>query len=215
MATVSLWSNVAIAIQSALAAALTITGITKANPGVVTYTGTDPVNGDYVLLTVQGMHQLDGRVFRVANVNGAGNTFELEGENTTSYDTFTSGTLQIITFGTTLATATTLSASGGDFEFVDTTTIHQAIRTQIPGVAAPAVYSFENIWDVSDAGLVALKQASDLKATRAVRITFSNGQKVLFNGYIGATLLPVGAAQDKVVTPTVITMYGRPTTYAS
>jgi hypothetical protein len=215
MANVSLWSNVAVAIQSALAAAVTINSISKASTGVVGYTGTDPSNGDYILLTVQGMHQVDGRIFRVANVNGAGNTLELEGENTTNYDTFTSGTFEVITFGTTLATATSLSASGGDFEFVDTTTIHEAVRTQVPGVAAPAVYSFENIWDVADAGLVALKQASDLKAKRAVRITFANAQKVLFNGYVGATLLPVGSAQDKVITPTVITMHGRPTTYAT
>ena len=67
---------------------------------------TDPVNGDFVVLTVVGMHQVNGRVFRVANVNGAGNTFELEGENTTAYDTFTSGTAEVITFGTTAATFT-------------------------------------------------------------------------------------------------------------
>lgn len=89
------------------------------------------------------------------------------------------------------------------------------MRKQIPGVASPAVYSFESIWDVADAGLTALKVASDNKAQRAVRFTFSNGQKVYFTGYVGATLLPVGAAQDKVTTPIVVTMFGRPTTYSS
>lgn len=215
MANVSLWSKVAVAVQSALSAAQTISSITKANPGVVTYVGADPVNGDFILLTVQGMSQVDGRIFRVANVNAGSNTLELEGENTTSYDTFTSGSFEIVTFGTTISVLTGLSASGGDFEFIDITTIHDSVRKQIPGVAAPAVYSFEAVWDVADAGLVALKAASDNKAKRAVRFTFANSQKLLFTGYIGCTLLAVGSAQDKVTTPVQITMEGRPTTYAT
>lgn len=210
MANVSLWSNVGVAIQSALASPLTITAITKASPGVATSTAHGLSNGDYVLLDVQGMTEVSGRVFRVASV--AANTFALEGENTTNYGTFSSGTAKKITFGTTLATATGLSASGGDFEFIDTTTIHDPVRSQIPGVANAATYTFESIWDVADAGLVALKAASDIKAQLAVRFSFANGQKVVFVGYVGATLLPVGNAQDKVTTQVVITMFGRPTT---
>lgn len=212
---VTTWTNVAVAIESAAATALTITGITKASPGVVTYTGTDPSNGDYVKLSVQGMNQVDGRVFRVANVNGAGNTFELEGENTTSYNTFSSGTCQVLTFGTSLATATSLSASGGDFSFIDTTTIHDSVAKQVPGLASAATYTFESLWDVSDAGLIALKAASTAQAQKGIRFTFANGQKVVFNGYVGCTLLPTGSAQDKVTTPIVITMFGTATVYAS
>lgn len=215
MANISKWSNVAVAVQSALAAAITISGITKANPGVVSYTGTDPSNGDYVILTVQGMYQLDGRVVRVANVNGAGNTFELEGVDTTSFDTFSSGTFEVITFGTTLSTLTGLTASGGDFDFEDITTIHDSIRRQVPGLPNPSTYSFDSIWDVADAGLVALKTASDNQAKRAVRFTFANGQKMLLTGYIGATLLPTGSAQEVVKTAVVITADGKPTVYSS
>jgi hypothetical protein len=40
--------------------------ITKANPGVVGYTGTDPSNGD-MLLIVKGMADADYLVARVAN----------------------------------------------------------------------------------------------------------------------------------------------------
>ena len=49
----------------------------------------------------------------------------------------------------------------------------------------------------------------------AVRFTFANSQKVLFTGYVGATLLPVGNALDKVTTSVVVTMFGRPTVYAT
>lgn len=219
MATARKWSNVAIAMQSALATAVVITGITKANPGVVSYTdaGTsDPSNGNFVVLTVQGMHQLDGRVARVANVSGGGNTFELEGIDTTLFDTFTSGSFQVITFGTSITTATSLSSSGGDFGFIDTTTIHNNVRTQVPDLPAPASYTFDNIWDVSDAGLVAMKSASDAQAKRAFRFTFgTGGQIMVFSGYVGASLLPAGSAQQLVTTSTVITMHGTPTVYSS
>ena len=191
MANVSKWSNVAVAIQSALATAVPINSITKASPGVVGYTGADPTNGDYLAVTANGMFQVDSRVFRAANVNGAGNTFELEGENTTPYDTFTSGSFQVVTFGTSVTTLTGLQASGGDFDFIDVTTIHDNVRRQIPGISSPATFTFESLWDVSDAGLIALKQASDAQSKRAIRFTFSNGQKVVFLGYVGISLKPL------------------------
>ena len=215
MATVTRWSNVAVAIQSSLATAVTINSISKAATAAVAYTGTDPTTGDYLKLAVQGMYELDGRVVRAANVVGGSNTLDLEGIDSQAFNTFSSGTFEVITFGTTLSTLTGLNASGGDFDFIDTSTIHSAVKTQIPGSASPATYTFESIWDPADAGLIALKNASDTQALRAVRFTFGTGAKVVFSGYIGATLLPTGSAGDKVVTSVTITMFGRPTTYSS
>ena len=213
MANITKWSNVAVAVQSALAAADTVTGITKANPGVATAVAHGFLNGDYVVLTISGMHQLDSRVVRVANKTN--DTFELEGVDTTLFDTFSSGTAELITFGTTLATATSISASGGDFDFIDVTTIHDNVKKQIPGLANSATFTFENIWDVADAGLVALKSASDSQAKRAVRITFANSQKLVFTGYIGASLIPTGSAQEVVKTSVVVTMFGKPSVYSA
>lgn len=70
-----------------------ITGISKANPAVLTYSGTDNFsNGDRVLVTgVSGMGQVNNREFTVANVNTGANTFELSGVNSSAYDTYTSG----------------------------------------------------------------------------------------------------------------------------
>jgi len=70
-----------------------ITGITKANPAVVTYSGSDTyANGDMVDISgVVGMTEVNGRRFTVANVNTGANTFELSGVNSTSYTTYVSG----------------------------------------------------------------------------------------------------------------------------
>ena len=99
---------------------------------------------------------------------------------------------------------------------IDITTIHDNSKKEMPGLASASTYSFDNIWDVSDAGLIAMKYASDAQAKRAFKFTFgTGGQIMVFAGYVGATLLPAGSAQDKVTTGTTITMQGSPSYYAS
>lgn len=67
-----------------------ITGITQANPAVVTSAAHGFSNGDEVEInSVAGMTELNGRRFTVANV--AANTFQLENENSTSYTAYSSG----------------------------------------------------------------------------------------------------------------------------
>lgn len=67
----------------------TITGITQANPGVVTSNGHGLSNGDIVRITdVAGMTQLNGNYYTLANV--ATNTFELSGTDTSSYGSYSS-----------------------------------------------------------------------------------------------------------------------------
>ena len=214
MATAKKWSNVQIAMQSAIGATKTITGISLATTGVVTSTAHGLTNGTYVTFTVAGMRQMNDRTARIANV--AANTFELEGIDTTAFDAFTSGTCVAVTFGTNISTATSISSSGGGFDFIDTTTIHDNARTQMPGLPAATTFTFDNIWDVSDAGLLAMKTASDAQAKRAFRFTFgSGGQIMTFNGYVGANLLPGGQAQGLVTTPTTITMNSVPSYYSA
>lgn len=219
MANVYKWSGVAVAMQSALGADKTITAIAQGATATVTATH-DFSAGDYVVFDVLGMHQLNGRVFRVLSVSTTV-SFVIEGSgaaslDTTDFDAFTSGTCNKITFGNSIATATSMAASGGDFDFIDTTTIHSNVKTQIPGAANPLTYSFDNLWDAADAGQIAMKAASDAQAQRAFKFTFGTGGPIMvFNGYVGHVGAPTGSAQDKVVTPAVITAYGSPTYYAS
>lgn len=70
-----------------------ITGITAANPPVVTYSGSDTyANGDIVYITgVVGMTQVNDLEFTVANVNTGANTFELSGITGAGYTAYSSG----------------------------------------------------------------------------------------------------------------------------
>jgi hypothetical protein len=78
-----------------LEAAQTILGVTKANPAVVTVSGTGAFNdgADVFIENIVGMTELNDRTFLIANVTVAGpnTTFELVGEDSTNYTTYTSG----------------------------------------------------------------------------------------------------------------------------
>lgn len=214
MATAKVWKNVAVAVQSALSAAKTITAITKANPGVVSSTAHGYSNGDIVFLSISGMYQLNDKVVRVAGV--ATDSFQIEGVDTTLFDTFSSGTAEKITFGTSITTATNVTVSGGNFEFIDATTIHGNSKTQIPGLPEATSFQMDHIHDISDAGLLALKAATDTQSKRAFKFQWgTGGQIMLFAGYVGASLVPTGSGQQLVTTPSVITMNSTPTYYAS
>ncbi len=89
----------------------TITGITQANPGVVTATAHGYDNGDTIVITgVVGMTQVNNKRFKVANKNT--NDFELQdidgnNVNTTSFTAYTSGGIanRVYTLTTTYLTA--------------------------------------------------------------------------------------------------------------
>jgi hypothetical protein len=213
MANPQLWSGVSLSVQSALAATKTISAITKANPGVATSTSHGYTNGQEISLDILGMHQLDDRVIRVANV--AANTFELDGVDTTLMDTFASGTAALITFGLTVTTITGSTTSGGDFDRIDITTIHDTVRREIAGASTPITFSLESFWDPADTGLIGLKSASDVKGVRAIRFVFPSGYRFYTQGYVSCTMAPTGTAQGLVTTPVVITSNGRLTSYST
>lgn len=67
----------------------TITGITQANPGVVTSNGHGFSNGDKVLLeSVVGMTEVNAKQFTISGAST--NTFQLDGIDSTSYTTYSS-----------------------------------------------------------------------------------------------------------------------------
>lgn len=214
MSGVTIWKNVAVDMQSVIGSTVAISAITKADPAVVTATGHGLSNGDIIYAEALGMRQVNERAFRVSGVSG--DDFALEGIDSTAFDDFTSGTIQKVTLGTSITTATDINGSGGDFDFIDTTTIHDNTKTQVPGLPSAISYSMTHHWNISDAGQVAMKEASDAQARRVIKFTFGTGGKIMiFAGYCGFAGLPGGSAQDKVTTTGVFTLNGTPCYYAS
>ena len=211
--TINLWTKVGVKIQSQLAAADTVTAITKANPAVLSATAHGWNNGDLILLKITGMRQLDYRVARVANKTI--DTAELEGIDSTSYDTFVSGTAEVITFGTSCATLQDVNGSGGDAEPILIKTIHEDQDFELPGNRSPLVYTFGSLWDPSDAALVALNGFDNSKSPAAIAFEFANGGKLYFCAYPSASLAANGQSGAPVTTPVSLRVRNRLTAYAS
>ena len=91
-----------------LEATQNITAISSAATGVLTYSGADPSNGDWMYLDgIGGTTALNGRFVKVANVNAGANTFELNDLDGNAIDTTGMG---VYTSGGTMARVYTLSS---------------------------------------------------------------------------------------------------------
>lgn len=215
--TTTVWSKVGVDIQTALAASLTVSGISKANPAVLTYAigDTDPTNGDYFLIEATGMGQINNMVVRVAAVDPTSNTFECEGLDSTLFDTFLTATAKKITFGKSFSTMLDISASGGEPKFADNTDIHDDMDSEIPVGFSALKFSANNRFDPADTALLEAQGASRAKTTRCVLFRFSNGSKVGINAYISASLAPTGSKGAVVQTPVAFSALGFPSSWAT
>lgn len=211
--TVIPWNDVTVAMESAIAAAKTVTAITKADPAVATCATHGFADGAYVLILASGMSAVDRRVFRVNNPLAS--TFELEGEDATGYKTFRAGTAALLTMNATIDTITNVTRSGGDGQYEDASTIHGSNARQFPVGMSPLVYSFELMFDPANAGHIAMRKASALRARKAFEFTFQNGAKMVFAGYVTMSGAPQGAANSLAKTDVSISVEGLPTFYAS
>lgn len=213
MTTINIWSKVGVAVQTALATAKTITAITKASPAVVSSTAHGYTTGQEVKLSVSGMTELNNAVVKVTSATA--DTYSLDGVDSTLFGTFASGSGQLVTFGAQAATFQDVTASGGEATDIDVTTIHDDISKNIPGNKSALSYSFTSLWDTSDPALIELNKADSVKSTRAIKLTFQSGARVLFDCYPSVSMAPSGSAGAAVTTPVSFKLSGSVKAYAN
>lgn len=205
-------SGLKLFMESAIATAKTISGITKAAPGVVSSTAHGFVNNDIVMLEVQGMVELNGRPFKVVNI--AADSFQLAsvdgttGIDTTLYNTFSSGTAKKVTLGTSIPGVQEFSFSGGDIKTVDTTTVNDLVDTQIVVGATAQAADLIMQWDPSSPAQQAMIAAFQTRANKGFKVLWPDGAFVLWYGTVGYTGAPGGGKQGVTTSPAKITMLG-------
>lgn len=205
-------SGLKLYMESAIAAATTISAVTKAAPGVFSAAGHTFVNGDFVLLEVQGMVELNGIVGKV--VNQAAGTFQIAGPDgttgldTTLFSTFSSGTAKKITYGTTINGVQDFSFSGGDIKTTDTTTVSDTTDKQAVVGATAQAADMTMQWDPSSAAQQAMLAAFKTLANKGFRVVWPSGSQVTWYGTVGYTGAPGGGKQGVTVSPAKITMLG-------
>lgn len=197
--------------ESALAAPITITAATNAAPGVFTAANTF-VNGDLVLLKVNGMTEVNNRAYKVIAV--AAGTFQIAnigntaGLSTVGFGVFSSGTVEKVTLGTSITGVQDFSPSGGDPKYLSTTTVHDTTDKQIVVGANAITYALTMQWDPADAGQAAMQTAFDTAAPKVFQIKWPNGRIASFYGTVGFAGLPGGASQGVTTTSASIAPLG-------
>lgn len=208
-------SSLAMLMQSAIAAAKTITAATNADPGVFTSVAHGYADGDIILLEVDGMPELNQRLFQV--YAKATDTFQLEdvdgasGIDTTSLGTFLSGTAKKLTMGTSVVGVQDFNPSGGDPKMTDTTTVHDINDRQMVNGASAMSYGLTMQWDPANAGQQAMLAAYKAAASRGFKITWPNGRTCMFYGTVGFTGMPGGGKQAVTTTTCAVALEADPT----
>lgn len=198
--------------QSAINSKQTISGISKANPGVVTYAGTDPVNGNYAaLVDMFGMTELEDALVKVSAVDSVANTFAMEDQNTTGYGTFASGNMQIVTLATEIGDGTGFTINGFEQQFAEYNLLRDRITRKVPTNVSAGGIEIPMLWDPTDATAQAIRTAADQAAKTAFKVAFPDGLEMLFFGYIGASGMPrVDNNNSIIMTNISISMATRP-----
>lgn len=210
--TIHINSGLKLYMESAIAAAKTITGITKAAPGVITATAHGYANGDHVLLEIQGMVELNGLLVKVLNVTT--DTFQaagvdgVTGIDTTLFSTFTSGTAKKVTLGTTITGVQEFSFAGGDIKTVDTTTVNDTVDTQAVVGATAQSADMTMQWNPADAAQQAMITAFRTRANKGFKVVWPDGAFAMWYGTVGYTGAPGGGKQGVTTSPAKITMLG-------
>lgn len=176
-------TNVKVEVEQTLAVAVTITAITKANPGVATAAAHGYANGDVVKFTVTaGMVELDSQAVRLANITA--NTFELEGIDTTSFSTFTAGTAKKVSVWQTYASAQNISMPDVAPAKLDITTLIDSSKQYAYGLPDAPDGSISGLFNPGGTAESLLKAATKTNTALAFRVTFSGGQKTIFNANV-------------------------------
>lgn len=205
-------SGTRIYMQSVIGSAQVVSAITKANPGVVTYVGTDPSAGDYIAFTdMFGMTELEGALVKAENVVGGSNTFEMQDQNTSGYGTFTSGNMKVVTLGTEIGDGTGLTISGFEQQFAEYNLLRDRITRRVPTVVSGGNIEVPMLWDPTTAEAAAILTAADSGTRLGFKVLFPDGLEMLFFGYIGASGLPRIQSNNEIMQTSIsISMDSRP-----
>ena len=206
-------SGLKLYMESAIAAPVTITAITKAAPGVISATGHTFANGDTVLLEIQGMVELHGYLCKVVNVV-ASTSFQVAGVDgtagidTTLFSTFSSGTAKKVTLGTSIVGVQEFAFAGGEIKTTDTTTVNDTVDTQIVVGATAQSADMTMQWDPSAAAQQAMITAFKTRSNKGFKVLWPDGAFAMWYGTVGYTGAPGGGKQGVTTSPAKITMLG-------
>jgi len=172
-----------VSIQSALAAAVTATAVTQANPGVVTAAGHGLTTGDTIVWgEVSGMAELSYQAVRVTVTSV--DEFSMDGLDTTNYTAFVSGTFQQVTTFVPLSNSTSVSMPDAGQQKIDVSTLLDTSMQYDLGVPDSPEGSISGLFAPNILGVQEVRAAQRTNTARVLKLEWQNGALTLFNAFV-------------------------------
>lgn len=161
-------------VGTALAAALTVTAVSRASEAVVTATNTLTAGTWVMFGAVDGMFELSFQVARVKSPSGT--QFTLEGVDSTNWGVWTAGTCQAITTWSTLGQATGVDFGAPSVDELDITSLLDVTKMKLAGLVDQPTVSINLFTDYSVAVQTSIDTAAYAGTVLPWRFRKASGQ---------------------------------------
>ncbi|HWO99201.1 MAG TPA: phage tail tube protein [Methylococcus sp.] len=182
-------------ISTAEGSPIVITGISKANPAVVTANNTLAAQDIIYTGEVVGMTEVNGRAFVVASPTGT--SFQLKGIDSTGYNTYVSGGTAKKQTMTDVGNVKSFDGFDGEADEIDVTDFDSVAKEFGLGLQDFGSISMEIGLDSSNAGQSAMLAAKNAGSAKVFTITLRNGLVAAFVGFVKS--FSVSAAPNNTV----------------
>lgn len=183
---------------------VTITGISNANPAVVSAAGHTFEEGDIVVIT-SGWVRLTGRAFRVGTVE-AGTTFTLESLDTTDTAQFPTGTsagsVKSVETWVGIPQITSATSSGGEQQFYTFGFLQESVDRQLPTTKSPSVLTLVVADDPDQPYVPVIEKADETQAETVQRLNLVDGSSILYVSVASITRTP-SLTRNEIMTRTI------------
>lgn len=214
---ITLSTGVTLSIAKTYGTSYNITAATNATECVATVqAGHGLVVGDYIEVT-SGWDLLTQKVVRVKTV--ATNDVTLEGINTSSTAKYPAGsgtgTLRKVSAWSQLSQLKSLSASGGEQQFADITSLVDRVQKQVPTTRSAVTMTIDAYDDPSLAWYSDVNTASEASAPYGLLMTFANGSKLVANAYWSLQKVPSVNQNEAMTTQISLSYAAEPVRYSA
>ena len=214
---ITLTTGSTLSVAKTYAASLNFTAASNAANCVLTVSGSTIVAGDYVEVN-SGWGLLDKRLVR-AGAGTSATSIVLEGIDTTDTTKYPAGagigSVRKVSTWTQITQVRSISASGGQQQYADVTSIVDVVTRQIPTVRGAVEMTVDVFDDPSLAWYADVMKADDARAPYGMILAFPNGSKTVANAYWSLMRVPTMAQNEALMTQISLSYAAEPVRYAT
>ena len=214
---ITLTTGSTLSVAKTYAASLNFTAATNASPCALAVTGSPIVAGDYVEVN-SGWGLLDKRLVR-AGAGTSATSIVLEGIDTTDTTKYPAGagvgSVRKVSTWAQITQVRSISASGGQQQYADVTSIVDVVTRQIPTVRGAVEMTVDVFDDPSLAWYADVMKADDARSPYGMILAFPNGSKTVANAHWSLMRVPTMAQNEALMTQISLSYAAEPVRYAN